>query len=92
MQVRTPGDIGHLIRDARRRQGVTQAALAKKLGVAHSWLSEVENGKPTAEIGKVLQVLAFLELELDVTSRRERIAPAADAYPDLDDIVGGGQS
>lgn len=92
MQVRTPGDIGHLIRDARRQQGVTQAALAKKLGVANSWLSEVENGKATAEIGKVLQVLAFLELDLDVNSRRDRVAPAAAPYPDLDDIVGGGQS
>ena len=96
MQIRTPKDIGLLIREARRRKSMTGAQLARQLGVSHSWLSEIENGKSTAEIGKVLQVMQFLELAIDVTSPGH--APSAlgvkgerdEPYPDLDDIIDSG--
>ena len=94
MQVRTPKDIGLLIRETRRQKSMTGAQLARRLGLSHSWLSEIENGKPTAEIGKVLQVMRFLELTIDIappsfappaSERREGVP-----YPNLDDIIDSG--
>lgn len=54
------GDFGALIRAARKRAGMTQAALANRVDVSRKWVSEVENGKPTAEIGLVLAVVRQL--------------------------------
>jgi len=95
MQIRTPKDIGLLIRETRRRKSMTGAQLARQLGVSHSWLSEIENGKSTAEIGKVLQVMRFLELNITVTPPGSA-SPALEAtgywdlYPNLDDIIDSG--
>lgn len=95
MYVKTVADIGRLIREARTRSGMSQGALASRFGTTQSWISEIENGKETAEIGKVLKVLAYLGLELDLSDgrvRRQDVTPPApdDGFPDIDDIVGGG--
>ncbi len=95
MQVKTVGDLGRLIREARTRAGLTQTALARRFGATQSWISEVENGKETAELGKVLKMLSFLGLKLDLSdgnNRRldHRTAQPEDDYPDIDDIVDAG--
>jgi len=38
-------DVGGRIRSIREKLGLTQPVFAKSLGVGHSWLSELENGK-----------------------------------------------
>lgn len=65
MRIRTVRDIGLLIREARTRRGLTQAALAKMINVTQSWISWIENGKTSAEIGKVLLALAALGVEMN---------------------------
>lgn len=50
--------IGELVRSARLAQGLTQREFADVAGVGVRFLSELERGKSTAEIGLVLQVLA----------------------------------
>ena len=62
-------DLGRCVRAQRKSQGATQADFAALCGVGNRFISELENGKPTAELGKVLQVLACLGLELRVTPR-----------------------
>jgi HTH-type transcriptional regulator/antitoxin HipB len=54
MDVKT---IGSLVRDARKRQKFTQAEAAGYLNVGTRFLSDLENGKPTIQIGKAFQVL-----------------------------------
>jgi HTH-type transcriptional regulator / antitoxin HipB len=56
--------IGAAIREKRRAIGMKQAELAALSGVGPRFLSELENGKPTAEIGRVLRVLQRLGLDL----------------------------
>lgn len=65
MQIRTARDIGILIKEARNRQHLSQAALAKKINTTQTWVSWIENGKPSAEIGSVLLALTTLGVEMD---------------------------
>lgn len=91
MFVQTAEDLGRLIREARLRRGLSQAALAARFGTTQSWVSEVENGKDTAELGMILKALAQLGLALDVMDRTAQTPGQPDDslfdYPDLDDIV-----
>ena len=91
MILRTPSDLGLLIRDRRKSLGLDQRELAEKVGVSRLWIIEIEKGKPRAEIGLVMRTLLALALELDVSTepasapvkRRAR----AVAVPDIDAIV-----
>ena len=61
--------IGRLVRQRRKAGRLTQAEAAALCGVGTRFLSELERGKATAELGKVLRVLRGLGLELAVTPR-----------------------
>lgn len=69
MIVRNARDLGSLISAERKRQGLTQAELAGYSGVGVTFLSQLENGKGTAEMDKALTVLATLGIDL-VAQRR----------------------
>ncbi len=62
--VRTPKDIGALIKSRRKTIGLGQAELATRVGASRLWVSEIENGKPGASLGLVLRTLSVLGLEL----------------------------
>lgn len=56
--IQSATDIGAAIRAARKAKGLTQQNFADLAGVGRRFLSELESGKPTLEIGKVLKVAA----------------------------------
>ncbi|MBM4063210.1 MAG: helix-turn-helix transcriptional regulator [Planctomycetes bacterium] len=60
--IRTTQDLGALVRRARRAQGLRQPDLAGVCGTSIRFLSELERGKATAQIGRVLHVLQMLGL------------------------------
>lgn len=62
-------DLGRRIRAARKRAGLRQGELAALAGVGNRFLSELENGKPGVELGRVLRVLSALGLELEIGVR-----------------------
>lgn len=62
-------EIGKLVRAHRKAQSATQAEFASLCGVGVRFISELENGKPTMELGKVLHVLQCLGLELTIQTR-----------------------
>src|SRR4051794_37742762 len=64
--VRSIRDIAAAARGRRRELGLNQADLADRAGMSRKWISEFEAGKPTAELGLVLRLLAALDLQLDV--------------------------
>jgi len=67
-------DIGSLIRQERTKHGWSQTELGELAGVQQTWISQVERGKPTAQIGLVLQVLRALQLSLYAEpARKEEI-------------------
>ena len=58
------GALGLAVRRARKTHGLTQAGLAGLAGTGPRFISELERGKASAELGKVLDVLAVLGLHL----------------------------
>jgi HTH-type transcriptional regulator/antitoxin HipB len=90
MHIRTPLDLGLIIRDRRRKLGLSQGELAEKAGVGRQWLVAVEHGKARAEIGLVLRTLTALGLTLSVDGEdRDRKAGKHDdiAPIDIDAVV-----
>ena len=55
--LKTPGDIGKLGRERRREFGMTQDEFAGLANVGRRFLIELEKGKPTLQIDRVLSVL-----------------------------------
>lgn len=70
--ISTTEDIGNAIRAKRKRDGLTQADAAALCGVGTRFLGELERGKETARIGKVLQILHGLGLALQIAPRGVR--------------------
>jgi y4mF family transcriptional regulator len=62
--VKSAEDIGEIVRKKRKDQGLTQAQVAEYSGLSVRLISEVERGKKTAEIGKVLFLLEILGVDL----------------------------
>ncbi|MGH1351284.1 MAG: helix-turn-helix domain-containing protein [Methyloligellaceae bacterium] len=65
-KINTIRNLGEFIRKTRKEQGLTLEQLAAVSGVGIRFLSELENGKETCHIGKVLTVLSNLGLTMAV--------------------------
>ena len=65
----TPDELGRLIRFKRKEIGVRQEVAAGMAGVGTKFLSQLENGKETAELGKTLQVLRKMGLDVYIFPR-----------------------
>jgi HTH-type transcriptional regulator/antitoxin HipB len=70
VRVTTAEDLGNLVREQREEAGLTQRQLAELAGVSRLWLVHVEAGHPGAEFGRVLQLIASLDLAIDLVERR----------------------
>lgn len=66
MRIVHPFDIALAVRGRRKQLRLRQAEVARAAGVGREWLCDLEHGKPTAEIGKVMRTLEALGIELDV--------------------------
>lgn len=62
----SPADIGAAVRRARKAAGLRQDDLAGLAGVGTRFLIELEAGKPTMRLDKLLGVLAALGIDLHV--------------------------
>src|SRR5579872_3545931 len=79
VRIRTPADLGALIRDRRIKLALDQRSLARKVGVSRQWIVEVEKGKARAEIGLLLRTIDALGIQLmteeDVPGKKRQTAP-----------------
>ncbi len=81
MQIRTPLELGLTIRDRRRKLGLTQAELARKIGAERRWLMALERGKSRAEVGLILRILSALDLSLTIRPDDLRLEPSDGPIP-----------
>ena len=59
----TPETIGQIVRTTRKQMRATQADLALTSGTGLRFIIDLERGKTTCQIGKVLTVLQTLGIE-----------------------------
>lgn len=64
IEIKSPEDLGLLIRKARERRDQSQQNFADLAGVGRRFVSELENGKATLELGKVLKVMRAAGLSI----------------------------
>lgn len=69
MKIIDSKDLGEAIRKRRKELGYTQAYLSDFTGFSVSFISDLERGKATAEIGKTIDLINLLGLDLEVEKR-----------------------
>jgi len=63
----TPKDLGKIVKDTRKKLGVTQKDLALTSGTGLRFVIDLEKGKETCQIGKALTILQTLGIKLVLT-------------------------
>lgn len=84
--LRTPANIGALLRDRRKALGLDQGDLADRIGVSRLWVNQVERGKPGASVGLVLRALAAVGVELTSGPPNNSSLSLVDA-PDINAVI-----
>jgi HTH-type transcriptional regulator/antitoxin HipB len=87
MRIRSPSELGALIRSRRRQLGLEQSALAEKVGVSRQWIIGIEKGKSRAAIGLILRTLNALGIFLDARNELAEKAKISASKVDLDAII-----
>lgn len=67
-----PQSFGLAIREFRDRHDVTQQDLADRADVHRSYLSELETGRTTEAVNRIVRLLAALDLEVVIRERAPR--------------------
>lgn len=70
-RLRAPGDIGLAVQQARLACGLTQTELAAELDVPQSTISEIESGKATIYLRRLLSIARVTGLEFTATWEAE---------------------
>lgn len=90
--IHDPKQLGALVRAVRKAQALRQDEVGR---FSHSFIGDLEDGKPTAQLGKVIEVLRELGVKLrlelpagldtDVLNRHLRESSiTVDSAPDVD--------
>ena len=69
MKISNASDFGIVIRNLRKELKYTQAYLAEYTGFSVSFISDLERGKATAELGKAIYLMNLLGMDLTVEKR-----------------------
>lgn len=78
--------LGSLVRERRRALGMRQADLAMVANVGVRFIVDVENGKETCQIGRLMRLLSALDIRLTASMPS---APERRPSFEQDDELGG---
>lgn len=70
MKITGADDFGKALQQQRKRMGYTQSYLADVTGLSTSFISDLENGKATAELGKALFLANLLGMDIEIRERK----------------------
>jgi HTH-type transcriptional regulator/antitoxin HipB len=89
MILKTPEDVGALIKEKRNALGLDQETLARQSGTSRKWIVEIEKGKSGAAMGLVLRTLRVLGISLQSLESSSKTSSHASAPPaiNLDDVI-----
>lgn len=68
MRVRTVREIGLLVHTERKRQGLSQQAVADRVGCTRQWVAALEAGGERLEVALVLRTLNALGIRIATSS------------------------
>ena len=63
-------EIGKIVKETRKKLGLDQKTLALYAGVSTKFISELESGKETVQMDKVIAVLKVFNYKLSVESEK----------------------
>lgn len=69
LEIRNAKDVGQLVKTTRKKLKVTQRSLALTSGTGLRFIIELEQGKPSCQLEKVLMVLSTLGVTLVVKGK-----------------------
>lgn len=69
MKITDSASFGRAIRERRKELGYTQQQFSEMTGLSVSFLSDLERGKRTAELGKALYVAGMLSMNTHLEPR-----------------------
>ncbi len=69
MKITDAKSFGLALRQRRKQLHYTQAYLAEFTGFSTSFISDLERGKPTVELGKAIYLANLLGLDIMISSR-----------------------
>lgn len=69
LRARLPKDVGSAIRQTRKAKKLTQKELAVKSGVWQETISKIENGAASANLETIFDLLAALDMEMQIQPR-----------------------
>lgn len=69
MKLTSAKDFGLAVKTRRKQLGYTQAYVAEVTGISTSFISDLENGKKTAELGKALFIANLLGMDVEMKER-----------------------
>jgi HTH-type transcriptional regulator / antitoxin HipB len=70
--IRSSGELGAVIREQRKRLALKQLDLAGLGNTGNRFIVDLENGKPTVQLQKVLDLMDLLGLEVVVRTKASR--------------------
>ena len=56
---------GAFVREGRRKKGLTQVEVCKRLNISQSFISDIENGRRNVDFGAGLAICNLLEIDLN---------------------------
>ena len=73
--IHSSAELGVVIREQRKRLALKQLDLAGLGNTGNRFIVDLENGKPTVQLQKVLDLMDLLGLEVVVRTKASRSAP-----------------
>lgn len=71
IEINNTKELGQALRQRRKEAGLTQKEAAAYAGVGTRFLSELERGKPTVQLGKTIELTKLLGLQLTLTPNEQ---------------------
>ncbi len=69
MKINDAKTFGELIKSRRKKLGYTQKYICEASGISASFISDLENGKATIELGKAIYLANLLGIDVELKER-----------------------
>lgn len=87
--IKTAAALGLQLRARRLASGLSQAALAERIGVERKWIIRLEAGNSVAELGAVLRAIEALNCDLLLRSHTGESLVRRSGASALDEVLDG---